>query len=84
MIGEPGRAALEEAEAPVQQRGALRETRLERLRAEVMVVEHEPGAMPEPEQDADGPEDVRRVAALDRAETAAPGGLERQGQGGEE
>ena len=75
VIGEPGRTALEEAEAPVQQRGAVREARLERLRAEVMMVEHEPGAMPELEQDAYGPEDVRRVTALDRAEATAPAAL---------
>ena len=84
VIGEPSRTALEEAEAPVQQRRASREARLERLRAEVMVVEHEPRAMPEPEQDAYGPEDVGRVAALDCAEATAPGGLERQDQGGDE
>ena len=42
MIGEPSRTALEEAESSVQQRRAVREARLERLRAEVMVVEHEP------------------------------------------
>src|SRR5690348_1122445 len=84
VIGEPNRTALEEAEASVRYRGTFRETRLERLRAEVMVVEHEPGAMPEPEEEAYGPKDVGRVAALDRAEAAAPGGLERQAQGGEE
>ncbi len=84
VIGEPSRTALEEAEASVQQRGAFREARLERLRAEVMVVEHEPGAMQELEQDAYGTEDVRRIAALDRAEATAPGGLERLDQGGGE
>src|SRR5690348_1566733 len=49
-----------------------------------MVVEHEPGAMPELEEEAYGPEDVGRVAALNSAEAAAPGGLERQAQGGQE
>src|SRR5690349_14586029 len=58
VIGEPNRTAFEEAEASVQYRGTFRETRLERLRAEVMVVEHEPGTMPEPEEEAYGPEDV--------------------------
>src|SRR5215469_13103795 len=40
--------------------------------------------MPEPEEDAYGPEDVWRVAALDRAEATIPGGPERQHQGGGE
>ena len=58
MVGEPSRTALEEAEASVQQRRAVREARLESLRAEVMMVEHEPRAMPELKQDPYGPEDV--------------------------
>src|SRR6201996_5976236 len=49
-----------------------------------MVVEHEPRPVPELEEDAYGPEDVRGVAALDRAEATAASGLERQDQGGGE
>src|SRR5262249_49522954 len=57
------------------------EARLERFRAEVMMVEHEPGAMPDLEQQAYRPEDVGRVAALHRTETTSARGLERQEQG---
>jgi len=56
--------------ASIQQRGACREAHLERLRAEVMVVEHEPGAMPELEQDAYGPEDVRITGEPDLIRSA--------------
>src|SRR5580704_19378410 len=49
-----------------------------------MVVEYEPRAMPELEEQTYGPEDVRWVTALDRAEATAPGGLERLKQGRDE
>jgi len=46
-----------------------REARLEQLGAQVVVVEHEPGALGEPERQADWPEDIRRVARLNHIES---------------
>ena len=48
------------------------------------MVEHEPRAVPELEENAYGPEDVRRVAALDCTEATAPDCLERQHKSGGE
>ena len=84
MIGGPVGPALEGQQPFVGQLGPAGETRFVKLRAEVVVIEHEPGAFERPEGHGERPEDVRRIAGLNHREAAGTPGLEHGPGGGEE
>ena len=62
--------ALQGPQQLVGQLRAVRETGLVQLGTQVVVVEHEPGAVEGAKDQGDRPEDVRRVAGLDAPRTA--------------
>ena len=67
MVGDGVRGPLEEAEAAEESARAVRKPRFVHLRAEVVLVEHEPLSR-EFEGEGERPESVRRVARLDDVE----------------
>ena len=75
MIRGPVRPALQGQQDPVRQLRAAGETRLEELGAQVVMVEHEAGAIERAEGQGQRPEDVGRVAGLDHREAAGPPAL---------
>ena len=84
VVRGPVRPALQGPQHPVGQLRAVGETGLVELGTQVMMVEHEPGAVEGAKGQRDRPEDVRRVAGLHHREPAGPPGLERQPGRGEE
>ena len=72
------RPALQRPQSPVREPGAARETRLEELGGQVMVIENEPGAVNGPQGQRDRPEDVGRIAGLHRREPSGSSRPERQ------
>ena len=84
MVRGPVRPALQRPQAPVRQPGAARETRLEELRGQVMMIENEPGAINGPQGQRDRPEDVGRIAGLHRREPSRSSCPECQPGGPEE
>ena len=64
MVGGPERAPFEHPQRPVDDAGSVGEPGFVQLGAKVMVIEDEVAAADEPEEKAEGPEDVRRVAGL--------------------
>ena len=66
-------APLHAPQSPVDELVAVRKPGLVQLRAEVVVIEDESGSVKQPEEEADGPEEVGRIAALDDGEATAAG-----------
>ena len=83
-VGGPEGLALEEQQALVGGALAALEAGEVELRAQVVVVEHEPGAVQAAQPARDRPEDVGRVAGLHRVERAAAPGAGDQPRGREE
>ena len=78
------RRSLQSEQAPARQPAAVREARVVQLRAEIMVIEDEAGAVPVAKPPRDRPEDVRRVAGLDDIEPAGSPGSENEPRRGHE
>ena len=72
VVRGPHGAALHQPQRSVDELVPVRKARLIQLRAKVVVIEHEGRSVQEPKEDADGPEQVGRVAALDDGEPTAP------------
>ena len=84
MVRGPVCPALHGPQQLVRQPRAVGETGLVELRAEVVMIEHEPGAVENAKGQRDRPEDVRRVACLDHTQPAGSPRPERQPCRGEE
>ena len=65
VIRRPDRAPLHKPQGSVDEPIAVREPRLVQLGAKIVVIKDERGSVKHPEQEPDGPEDVRWIAALD-------------------
>ena len=83
MVRGPVSPALKGPQHLVGQPRAVREAGLVEFRAQVVMVEHEPGAVEGAEGQGDRPEDVGRVAGLHHLEPAGPPRPERQPRGRE-
>jgi hypothetical protein len=72
VIGGPVGSALQRPQQPVRQLGPPGKPGLIQLRAQIMMIEDEPGPVHRPQQHGDRPENVRRVARLEYPEPSRP------------
>src|SRR5262249_30464615 len=70
LVRRPVRPAFQGQQRLMRQRRAVREARFEQLRAQIVMVEHEAGAVYGAKDPGDRPEDVGRVARLEHLEPA--------------
>ena len=71
VVSCPCRASLHEPQRSIHEPVPVREARLEELRAEIVVIENEGRPVEDAKEDSDGPEEVRRIAALHDVESTA-------------
>ena len=71
MVSRPCHASLHEPQRAVHESVPVRESSLEELGAEIVVIKNEGRPIEDTEEDANGPEEVRRIATLHHVEWIA-------------